>query len=395
MEAAYLMIMAIILTTLSISTAIEEVSADSPPQLISSFTTLQYLAPILSDLGFQKLADAVPFLPSTTLLRPSTGPPYTIFAPSDASIRACPSCSVPRLLEQHIVPGIFSLHYLRTLHSFTKIDTIFPRHCLILTYAGLNNTTLFINGVEITHLDLFNDGIFLVHRLDGFVSHLSPSSGNDVRTPPIFPAALLSDRLLPELSDKHRMLEGAILRLQFSGFIVLSIALRLKHAELVNLHCMTVFAPDDVSTFSGARPRFHIVPNRFLTADDLERLPVGTVLKTLENGQTLTVTTAGGGATPMRINYVRIKSPDAVRNLKIVVHGLFFPLPRVHPSAVEDFEGMGRLGWDGVGSEILGNCGIEEVASAPEIEWTGEMKSGIEGLVVPALTGEIEDHDDL
>lgn len=59
------------------------------------------------------------------------------------------------------------------------------------------------------------------------------------------------------------------------------------------------------------------MPNHFLRIADLEKLPVGTVLPTLERGQPLLITTsgAGGGLTsaPMRINYVRIKVPYQVK----------------------------------------------------------------------------------
>ncbi|KAK9277565.1 hypothetical protein L1049_007110 [Liquidambar formosana] len=169
-----------------------------------------------------------------------------------------------------------------------------------------------------------------------------------------------------------------MLRLRITGFSILAIALRIKHAELVNLHNMTVFTLDDPSIFSGgyayvSSVRFHIVPNRILMPADLERLPVGTELPTLEEGQKLVVTTAGGGETPMRINYVRIKCPDVMHNLRIVVHGLFLPFPRVHPSRVST-EGIGRWGLDAAGSEVVGDRGIVGVAPTPDIVLRAEME---------------------
>ncbi|GKE25066.1 hypothetical protein Tco_1436578 [Tanacetum coccineum] len=113
---------------------------------------------------------------------------------------------------------------------------------------------------------------------------------------------------------------------------------------------ITVFALDDVSIFAGSHSyvnnvRFHIVPNCLLAISDLEKLSSGTLLPTLEAGQSLMVTTTAGGFTPMRINYVRIKVPDVMRNLKIVVHSIYLPFPHLHPSAVSfDGEASGASG---------------------------------------------------
>jgi hypothetical protein len=134
------------------------------------------------------------------------------------------------------------------------------------------------------------------------------------------------------------MLRDAMLRLCNNGFSIPAPPMKVKYAELVTLNNMTVFAVDDLSIFSGSHSyisnvRFHIVPNHFLWIADLEKLPVGTVLPTLERGQPLLITTsgAGGGLTsaPMRINYVRIKVPDVIRNVKIVVHSVYLPFPHI------------------------------------------------------------------
>lgn len=99
---------------------------------------------------------------------------------------------------------------------------------------------------------------------------------------------------------------------------------------------MTVFAVDEVSIFSDAQSyvsnvRYHIVSNRLLTIVDLEKLPVGTLLPTLISRHSLAVTIAGGSLmTPMRINYMCINVPDVMRNLKIVVHSVYFPFPHLH-----------------------------------------------------------------
>ncbi|GAU34269.1 hypothetical protein TSUD_365680 [Trifolium subterraneum] len=132
---------------------------------------------------------------------------------------------------------------------------------------------------------------------------------------------------------------------------------------------MTIFAVDDRSILSGSQSyisnvRFHIVPNHYLLIADLEKLPVGTALPTLERGQPLLITTSGGGVTltPMRINYVRVKVADLVRNVKIVVHSVYLPFLYInHVAAAYDSilagEGQGASEGAGAATTVLESSG--------------------------------------
>ncbi|KAI5587986.1 hypothetical protein POPTR_005G079500v4 [Populus trichocarpa] len=340
----------------------------------SSHTNL--LAPILSHLGFTQLAMAVPSLPADSTTTAWSGP-STLFAPSDSSLRTCFSCSIPDLLHEHIVPGLFSIDYLRKLAFGTKIETLSPGRCITVTSTSLKNDSatpstvkVFIGGVEITHPDLFNNGVLIIHGIQGYIAPLSPFSCDFERLSSLsFP---FQEGVTPHVtSTTHQqgigtlvqpaimrlMLRDAMLRLRSNGFTILSLAMRVKYPELTNLVNMTVFALDDVSIFSGSHGyissvRFHIVPNHYLSTADLERLPVGATLPTLERGQALVVTSAGGltgfnTAVPMRINYVRVKVPDVMRNLKIVVHAVYLPFPRIHPTSAAAFDEMMGIGGEG------------------------------------------------
>ncbi|KAA8550251.1 hypothetical protein F0562_001935 [Nyssa sinensis] len=338
----FILIAFIFLMSTTIGTAINDNSSNPsvPPSSATLFDHQEHtnastylLATILTDLGFQELATVVPSLSATAWKGPTT-----IFAPTDSALLTCTSCSVPLLLQEHAVPGLFPLDYLRTLAFGTKIETLSPGRCMTITSTSANNNTtkIFVGGVEITHPDLFNNGLVVVHGLQGFLSHLSPLSCNIERMtslsfpqPPLVPAFLIMPM----------MLKDAMLRLHISGYNILSLALKVKYSHLLDLRNMTVFALDDVSIFSGGHAylsdfRFHIVPNRLLMAADLESLPPGTVLPTMEQGQELVVTTAGGRGplTPMRINYVKIKNPDLMYNLKIAIHGVSMPFPHFHPA---------------------------------------------------------------
>lgn len=68
----------------------------------SFFSHTALLPPILSHLGFHELATAAPSLSDSAATAASawTGP-STIFAPSDASLCTCFSCSFSNLLREH------------------------------------------------------------------------------------------------------------------------------------------------------------------------------------------------------------------------------------------------------------------------------------------------------
>ncbi|PON65286.1 FAS1 domain containing protein [Parasponia andersonii] len=388
------------------------------------FSNIALLPQILSQLGYHELATAAPSLSTDSSPAAWIGP-FTVFAPPEEALHSCLSCSVPSLLREHIVPGLFNIDYLRNLAFGTKIETLSSGRCITVTSEPSspfesNETAsfskIFIGGLEITQPDLFNNGLVIVHGLQGFISPLSPLSC-DVERMTTFTfnpdqnrgglgGAAGQQRLHPFLQPviTRLMLREAMLRLRNNGFGILSLAMKVKYAELVNLSNMTIFALDDISIFSGSQSyisnvRFHIVPNIYLTFADLEKLPLGMPLPTLEQGQALVITTAGGGGSttaPMRINYVRIKVPEVIRNLKIVVHGLFLPFPHIHPAAA-------------VYDEILGGGGGSDMASARLVSdrLAGQGAAGTcyplfgDGACVQAAmppvkpTVEIEDHHGL
>ncbi|XP_018850857.1 fasciclin-like arabinogalactan protein 21 [Juglans regia] len=321
------------------------------PQDQSFLSHTSLLPPILSHLGFNELATAAPSLSASTASMAWPGP-YTLFAPSDSSLRSCISCSIPNLLREHIVPGIFTVDYLRKLAFGTRIETLSPGRCITITSERSKNGSfsaaakVFIGGVEVTQPDLFNNGLVVVHGLQGFVAPLSPFSCDVERMTslsfPFHPERTVTHQIYSTTQSAvmRLMLRDTMLRLRNNGFNILALAMKVKYGELIGLNNMTVFAVDDVSIFSGSNAyisniRFHIVPNHYLTFSDLEKLPTEITLPTLERGQSLRITTAGGGLSgaPVRINYVSIRVPDVIHNLKIAVHSVFLPFPHIQPTA--------------------------------------------------------------
>ncbi|MED6209331.1 hypothetical protein PIB30_053648 [Stylosanthes scabra] len=335
-----------------------------------SHTTL--LPPILSHLGYHELATAAPSLSDTaTTASTAWNGPSTIFAPSDSSLRTCFSCSVPSLLREHIVPGLFTIDYLRRLAFGTKIETLSPGRCVTITTDS-----------RMTSLS--------------FPFHPDHRSGQHLQTPgaTVQPAVM------------RLMLRDAMLRLRNNGFSILALAMKVKYAELVTLNNMTVFAVDDLSIFSGSHSyisnvRFHIVPNHYLSIADLEKLPVGTALPTLERGQPLLITTSGGGLTmaPMRINYVRVKVADVMRNVKIVIHSVYLPFPHINPvaAAYDSILGSGGEAASEGGSNAASASGQTRTTEGTCSILDGHGACGISPMpqvqVKPMV--EIEDHHGL
>lgn len=286
------------------------------------------------------------------------------------------------------------MQYLKKLAFGTKVETIAPGRCVTITSA-VNNSKIYIGGVEITRPDLFNNGLFVVHGLEGYVAHLSPLSCNVERMTSLsFATPTPAERsysAVPQMAVMRLMLTDAMLRLRISGYNILALALKVKFPELFQLQNMTIFTLDDISIFSGGQiyvssVRFHIVPNQLLSYADLEKLPVGTVLPTLEQGQSLVVTTPGGGVAPMRINYVRIKHPDVIHNLRIMIHGLFLPFPRIRSTTPT----LGGFGGFAAHSEFTGVGGFDTaLGSKPADDHVMAQR------IKPAPEIDVEDHHGL
>ncbi|KAL3648218.1 hypothetical protein CASFOL_007642 [Castilleja foliolosa] len=171
----------LLLISLFISAVTAVVGSPSPSISPSSTVTFQpppthtypptLFATILSTLGFQELSTA------TVSANLSATTPLTIFAPSDVSLLTCPSCSLPVLIQELSIPGLYPLQFLQTLTFGTKIETLAPNRSLTITNNDKGNK-VFVNGVQISSPDIFNNGLVVIHGFQGFVSHLSPLSCN-------------------------------------------------------------------------------------------------------------------------------------------------------------------------------------------------------------------------
>ncbi|XP_042494068.1 fasciclin-like arabinogalactan protein 21 [Macadamia integrifolia] len=385
----------------SASSFFTPVGSPLPSQEVQESTSSTALfQTILTNLGYYQLASAIPSLSDSALT--IWNGPSTLFAPTDASIQSCGSCSVAQLLREHMVPGVFSFDYLGKLAFGTKLETMSPGRCITVTSAD-NGTKIYIGGVEITHPDLYNNGVILVHGLQGFVGPL-PASSCKVERITSIPFSTTQPPVADQWQSLWRntlmqlMLRDAMLRLRNNGFNFLSLALWIKHAELLSLRNMTIFALEDESIFAGGHSfissvRFHIVPNRMLMVTDLANLQEGTVLPSLESGQTLVVTTAGTGeASSVRINYVRVRNPDVMHNLRIVVHSVVWPFPHIHQAAFAGIVGGSDLDMSVDGALQKGDGGDVGGGTCTATEGGGCASSPASVVQATSIT---EDNDGL
>ncbi|KAL0371299.1 UNVERIFIED_CONTAM: hypothetical protein Sangu_0448000 [Sesamum angustifolium] len=211
MATANLLLFLVLIIAFIFTTATAALAPSLPPS-----TTTSLVAAILSTLGFQDLAAAA------AAINLSAAIPATIFAPTDFSLLTCPSCSVPLLLQEHSLPGLYPIQFLRTLDFGTKIESLATNRCLTITASSSGFPTtrkVFINGVEITKPDLFYNGLLIIHGIQGFVSHLSPFSCRSTTSldlpeqPPPMAAFSIMRSMLKDAHD-----DVAYQRIQHCGF---------------------------------------------------------------------------------------------------------------------------------------------------------------------------------
>ncbi|KAK9232821.1 hypothetical protein WN943_023069 [Citrus x changshan-huyou] len=112
-----------------------------------------------------------------------------------------------------------------------------PGRCITVTFSESQNDTVskvFIGGVEITRQDLFNDGIIFIHGIQGIISPLSLLSCEGQRMTwlpfPFQPSDHGHYHWIEAQSPiMSLMLRDAMLRLQNSGFGMLSLAMKVNY----------------------------------------------------------------------------------------------------------------------------------------------------------------------
>ncbi|KAI5016626.1 hypothetical protein ZWY2020_006477 [Hordeum vulgare] len=288
---------------------------------------LHQLSRALASLGYQEMAAAAGALLVNSPLFAKWPGPMTVFAAPDAFLQAsCPTCSRRDLLIHHIAMGYYPYSELAAA-AMVKIPSASVNFCInIVSEGGPFDTGLariYADDVEVSHPDLYNDGLYVVHGLVGFLRPLTHSCFDGPHPH--------HRRSLAGRSSGGTLVREAIARLRRRGFGVVAIALRLQFTELQRFANLTVFALEDQAIFARgghdyvSSVRFHIVLKHRLTRAELLRLRPGTILPTLAGEDQSLVITHGAGENVF-VNYIHIKESDVVVNSRIAVHGIESPL---------------------------------------------------------------------
>jgi hypothetical protein len=115
----------------------------------------------------------------------------------------------------------------------------------------LHHVNLYVDGIEISHPELYNDGRYVVHGLHGFVPPLSHTSCYEAEHHHHLTAKLATSSAATAASVVRIMIRDAISRLRDGGFGFVALAMRVKFAELEKFSNLTVFALDDQAIFTG------------------------------------------------------------------------------------------------------------------------------------------------
>ncbi|KAG2650610.1 hypothetical protein PVAP13_1NG462600 [Panicum virgatum] len=350
-------------TTLPLPSPYREAASPPPPAhsaaagMVSSGDDLdlQQLAKVLASLGYNEMASAATLLADSPSVATWPGA-ITVFAAPDVILQAaCAGCSRRHLLLDHMALGYFPYAEL-TATPTVKLPSASVGFCLDVAAEhgpfSVHHASLYVDGVEISHPELYDDGRYVVHGLHGILpplTHASCIEGarhhhqvHDVhhhsRRQHHLSARSAAASAAIAASIVRTMIRDAISRLRDSGFGFVALAMRVKFAELEKLANLTVFALDDQAIFTGgghgyvSAVRFHIVPGHRLTHAELLRLHPGAILPTLAGEDQKLVITRGAGSDTdeVRINYMPVKEPDAVINSRVAVHGIYVPFPRLH-----------------------------------------------------------------
>ncbi|KAK9155301.1 hypothetical protein Sjap_002781 [Stephania japonica] len=164
----------------------------APPIVTASYERgpsfpIQKVTKAVFDAGYetmsQRLEMVLPTLFSQVLLRGinhSSSPALTIFCPTDGAFASSKYPQPPiTLLQYHAVPMKLKVNNLQSsgkaaISTGSKIDSLLNGHPIVVTTSPAPKKRssrrpapdVFVNGIEVRHWDVYNDGFIVVHGVD-------------------------------------------------------------------------------------------------------------------------------------------------------------------------------------------------------------------------------------
>lgn len=251
--------------------------------------------------GFHLTAAVLHLSPSSPL--PSSRP-ATLFAPPDPAFTNLSLTSAAALLQRHSLPILLTLADLRRLPQGSCLS----RELTISPLFSSNNS-IAINGIAISHPDLYLSESHAIHGITGG-----------------FPDAACGGPATPIPWSRVTRALGS------RGYVAFTVGLLTVLGAIEptarTLDQVTIFAPQDIGfhQVTGSRAtlegtiRRHVVIGRY-DYRDLMSLKVGEEIRTMAKDVRLTITASGDTGLVM-INGVQITEPEVYTTGGAVVHGI-------------------------------------------------------------------------
>lgn len=246
------------------------------------------------------------------------------------------------LLRYHTLPSKLSLTDLLNETQGSCVPTLFLGKNVSVTKLDAQERLVEINGVLVSHPDIFNHGLYSIHGVSDPFFDLDQleqqQDWNFMEWPKCGLVASGNVTAEGARNWRNRVMWNRIVRLLSSnGYTSFAIGLHSVldgiFRDYADLESVTVFAPLDFGYIAAPMPilerivRFHIMPERF-EYNQLLSLPVKAHLKTLDQGSVLEVTEDYGVRQVFGINGAEITAPDVLSSKEFVVHGISEPFDR-------------------------------------------------------------------
>ncbi|KAF6154195.1 hypothetical protein GIB67_016447 [Kingdonia uniflora] len=316
-------------------------SSSSYPQIPHDLSSNATQA--LRKSGFNFIATLFQISPELFL---SSSPESTIFAIEDPEISnvSLPPWLMKDLLHYHTLSSKILMKDLLEREQGSCLPTLLRGKNLALTKIGREERLVEINGVLVSHPDIFTQGSYSIHGIvkpfasfdpmednpgwDSIHSPICDSNLEETKTP--------SQNIVNITGDSRNVIPWTrILRLlSSSGFVPFAVGLRsvldgIGHNS-TGLSAVTIFAPPVFDYVSSPLPilerivKFHILSERF-TYKNLAALPKKALLRTLVTDSDLEITMGINGGEILSIKGVEITAPDVFTSNMFVIHGISRP----------------------------------------------------------------------
>ncbi|CAK9161382.1 unnamed protein product [Ilex paraguariensis] len=331
-HAPFYFAMSVTLAVIAITTPIHSSLKNSIPPNNSIKHSLSINATqALRTHGFNVFATLLQFSPELFLSSSES----TIFGIQDSAISnlSLPPWAMKQLLQYHTSPSKLPIQELFKKPLGTCLPTLLQHKNTAITTTNVNQRSIEINNVLISHPDVFLEGPISIHGVLGpFFSLDLPGIVQDwdIIESPICDT---NNRVVSNMSEPKNRIEWPriVQVLSSNGFVSFAIGL---HSVLdgilkdhANLSSVTIFAPPNLMFVASPSPfldrivRFHIVPLKF-SYIELASLPEKSSLKTLIPDKDLWITSRVKFSQNLAIHGVEITAPEISSSEKFIIHGI-------------------------------------------------------------------------